>query len=111
MSNRFVSFTPPNAARLRSSRSSSLEEQVAALVTIIQRNTTGPLGERPTLDDIAGLLGIATSTLDGYRRPPRSDRSRRQRGVPYPVLYCLEVLSISPQATATALWGNADGRE
>ena len=68
------------------------------------RKTT-PFGQVPTLEDIAALLGLSPATLKGYHQRPRTDRSIVQRGVPYTVLYGLEVLASCPAGTALAIWG------
>jgi hypothetical protein len=93
----------PNAKRMAARATPN--EDVRALVGIIRRTVTGPNGETPTLDDVAALLGISPATLRGYQLKPRTNRSSVQRGVPYTVLYALEVLSASPAGTAAAIWG------
>lgn len=93
----------PNAKRL--ARRSVACEEVRALVNVIRRTATGPKGQEPTLEDIAALLGVSPATLKSYHLKPRTDRSATQRGVPYAVLYALEVMAACPAGTARAIWG------
>ena len=80
----------PNAARLHARHHTQRYEEVRALVNIIQRSTGLELAQ------LAALLDIGHSTLEGYMRPPRKGRGRTQKGVPYTVIYCLEVMASCP---------------
>lgn len=93
----------PNAKRM--AKRATPNEDVRALVNVIRRTATGSKGQTPTVDDIAALIGVSAATLRGYLLKPRTDRSSVQRGVPYTVLYALEVLASSPAGTAAAIWG------
>ena len=101
---RYANVTPPDARRF-AARTSLAHEDVRTLMAMIRRNVRGPAGEPATVADIAALLGLSPSTLHAYAAPPRTDRSREPRGVPYTVVYSLEVLASCPECTATAIWG------
>lgn len=93
----------PDARRRLARRVPHAAEEVRALLRLIQRGAAGPDQQTPTREQIAALVGVTASTLNTYCSVPRQ-RGRDPRGVPYAVLYCLEVLAANPVATAQALW-------
>lgn len=103
----YATVPVPDARRALARREAHPHEEVRALLRVIQRNAPGPAGEAPSHAQVAALLGISASTLHAYCAPPRRDRARTPRGVPYPVLYALEVLASCPAGTAAALWAGA----
>lgn len=94
-------------ARKRRRRSEHRFEEVRALVRVLQDTVRGPQGERPSLEQIAGLVGITKSTLEAYCAKPRLDRARNPRGVPYATLYCIEALVSCPHGVADLLFGGS----
>lgn len=100
----YATLLVPDARRLDGRRDTHTHEEVRALVRVIRRGARGPLGQAPTLPQLAELLGIAPSTLEAYGTAPRRDRSAAPRGVPYTVLYCLEAMAACPGGVAAALW-------
>lgn len=71
----------------------------------VRRNALGPEGQTPTVAQIADMLGMHETTLLAYCAQPRRDRSAKQRGTPYLVLYALGAMAACPQGVARALFG------
>mgnify|MGYP002718170270 FL=1 len=102
---RYANVAMPDARRFARRVADAPHEEVRALLNVLRRNVTGPDGQKPTIADIATLLGLAESTLQNYTAPPRTDRSRAPRGVPYVAVYALEVMVSCPECVASILWG------
>ena len=104
----YANVALPDARRFARRLADAPHDDVRTMLSILRRNVRGPNGETPTIADIATLLGLAESTLQNYTTPPRGDRSRAPRGVPYLVVYALEVLVACPECVASVLWGARD---
>lgn len=90
----------------RRSDPSTYRDEATALLRIIREQCPGPNGERPTMQQIAELLGMADSTLYAYGAAgQRGTRRARLPAVPFPVLYALRVMVTGLPATRAALWG------
>lgn len=96
----------PDASRLKSRYKTKSHEECKALVNAIRRNAMAADGSTPTVAQIAMLMGITEPTLSRYCSPPRNDRSIKQRGTPYLVLYALGAMAACPQGVARAIFGN-----
>lgn len=81
-------------------------EEVASLLRVIREGCPGPKGERPTMQQVADLIGLSDSALYAYSKEGAYHGRRGQpRAVPYPVVYALRVLVAGLPAARAAIWG------
>ena len=77
--------------------------EVAALTRLIRDQCPGPDGTRPTMQQLADLLGLSDTQLYAYIAAPKTGR-RRPLAVPYPVVYALRAMAAYLPGTRRALW-------
>lgn len=73
------------------------------LVRMIREGCAKPDGTKPTMQQVADLLGMADSALYGWAKPPKSPR-RPSPVLPFPVLFALRVLVANMSQTSRAIW-------
>lgn len=105
MESYFATIPVPDSTRFRSRYKVGAHEECRALLNAVRRNALGPDGQAPTVAQIAEMLGMHESTLFTYCTQPRRDRSAKQRGTPYLVLYALGAMAACPQGVARTLFG------
>lgn len=77
--------------------------EVAALTRLIRDQCPGPDGTRPTMQQLADLLGLSDTQLYAYIAAPRA-RRRRPLLPPYTLIYALRALAGYLPGTRRALW-------
>ncbi len=105
MESYYATIPVPDANRMRSRYKVKPHEECKALVSTIRRNSLAPDGRTPTVAQIAELLGMHESSLERACLPPRRDRSIKQRGTPYLLVYALGAMAACPQGVARAIFG------
>lgn len=88
----------------RRSDESTYREEAAALLRMIREQCPGPRGQRPTVQQVADLLGLADATL--YQFSSQSPGRRRAVRVPFPTLYALRAMVAALPAVRAAIWGS-----
>ena len=91
----------------RRSDPDTYREEAAALVRIVREQCPGPKGQRPTMQQVADLLGLSDASL--YQFANQEPGRRRPVRVIYPTVYALRALVAALPATRAALWGSDDG--
>lgn len=85
----------------RRSDPATYREEVAALLRIIREQCPGPEGQRPTMQQVADLIGVSDATLYGYVNPPGK---RRPALPPFSLVFALRVLVAALPAAQRAIW-------
>ena len=84
---------------------STFREEATALIRIIREQCPGPKGQRPTMQQIADLLGMSDATLYQYGAAgQRGTRRARCPPVPFHVVFALRVMVAGLPATREAIW-------
>ena len=97
----YATLPVPDARRADPAR---FPAEVATLLQLIRDECPGPEGERPTMQQVADLLGVSDTQLYAYIAAPRARRRRRPLLPPYTLIYALRALAGYLPGTRRALW-------
>ena len=104
----YANLPVPDARRSDPAR---FPAEVAALLQLIRDECPGPEGERPTMQQVADLLGVSDTQLYAYIAAPRARRRRRPLLPPYTLIYALRARAGYLPGTRRALWPGMRAKE
>lgn len=102
--NDYITVPIPDSRRQKIEINTACDD-VASLCRLLIGAVAMPSGLKLTYGQIAVLLGVSESALKSWRVKPakRGRKPNNARTIPYSALYCLQALTLNPQAVAKAL--------